>query len=103
MDKCDKRAESMHILKLLQPKKDHRVCSKHFIGGCPSTEYPVPEVNLGFAPKRPVDWAIQARQERSDKRAQCTPMSPSHKNKGSHGTQSELCSPDTKFIIYHFQ
>ena len=38
--------------KLWSPGKSSRVCSKHFVDGCPTEENPYPTKNLGYDSKR---------------------------------------------------
>lgn len=43
---------------LLQPSKDHRVCSDHFIDSCPTAENPYPMLKLGYKPKEVIKRRI---------------------------------------------
>ena len=47
------RATSRTNVAYLEPKKDQRVCSVHFVDGVPNGEHPDPEIVLGHTKKRP--------------------------------------------------
>ena len=40
--------EDPHCGKLWEPRKQSRVCSKHFLNGKPTEAYPYPTENLGY-------------------------------------------------------
>ena len=42
------RQEDQHCGKLWEPRKQSRVCSKHFLNGKPTEAYPYPIENLGY-------------------------------------------------------
>jgi hypothetical protein len=42
-----KRADEKNPVKLQEPKKCHRVCSRHFSAGRPTAECTIPDQNLG--------------------------------------------------------
>lgn len=63
------RATSLQNPSFLEPKKDHRVCSSHFVGGGPTDEHPDPEVNLGHNKKRALSTEKTDRGARHEKRA----------------------------------
>ena len=48
------RADPKHPQNYLEPSKDQRVCSEHFVNGCKSTENPDPTLKLGHSRKRKI-------------------------------------------------
>ena len=42
------RQEDQHCGKLWEPRKQSRICSKHFLNGKPTEAYPYPTENLGY-------------------------------------------------------